>query len=158
VTESELADYVGKSIKNALETRTPGDGDTQVTRRRKKSKGRGQPQCELQLHQEQQPIGSSQPNKRKIPPEAQKSHEPQPQQEHQPPPKKRGRPPGKTNNSESKAYKLTVFNIFCECECDSSKSKFLANAKSNFGAVFALVYGFFRIFWKINGFSYANQL
>ena len=38
--------------------------------------------CEPQPHQEQQPIGSSQPNKREIPPKAQKSHEPQPQQEH----------------------------------------------------------------------------
>ena len=35
MTESELADYVGKSIKNALETRIPGV-DKQVTRRRKK--------------------------------------------------------------------------------------------------------------------------
>ncbi len=94
MTESESADYVGNSIKNALETKIPGDGDTQVTRRRKKSKGRGQPHCEPQPHQEQQPIGSSQPKKREIPPKAQKSHEPQPQQEHQPPPKKRGRPLG----------------------------------------------------------------
>ncbi len=37
MTESELVDYVRKSIKNALETRIPGDGDTQVTRRRKKN-------------------------------------------------------------------------------------------------------------------------
>jgi hypothetical protein len=35
MTENELADYVGKSIKNALETRIPGV-DKQVTRRRKK--------------------------------------------------------------------------------------------------------------------------
>ncbi len=35
---------------------------------------------------------------------------------------------------------------------------FLANAKSNFGAIFWLFYGIFRIFWKNGGFSYANQL
>jgi hypothetical protein len=35
---------------------------------------------------------------------------------------------------------------------------FLANAKSNFGAIFWLFYGIFLIFWKSSGFSYANQL
>ncbi len=88
------------SIKNARETRIPGDGDTQVTRR-KKSKGRGQPHCEPQPHQEQQPTGSSLPNKREIPPKAQKSHESQPQQEQQPQPKKRGRPPGSKNKPKA---------------------------------------------------------
>ncbi len=50
MTESELVDCVGKSVKNALETRIPGDGDSQVARRRKKSKGRCQPHCEPQPH------------------------------------------------------------------------------------------------------------
>jgi hypothetical protein len=35
MTESELAQYLGNSIRNALKTRIPG-GDKQVTRRRKK--------------------------------------------------------------------------------------------------------------------------
>ncbi len=35
---------------------------------------------------------------------------------------------------------------------------FLANAKSNFGAIFLLFYGNFQIFWKKIGFPYANQL
>jgi hypothetical protein len=37
-------------------------------------------------------------------------------------------------------------------------SIFLASAKSNFGAIFWLFYGIFRIFWKNSGFSYTNQL
>jgi hypothetical protein len=35
---------------------------------------------------------------------------------------------------------------------------FLANAKSNFGAIFWLFYGIFRIFWKNIGFPCANEL
>ncbi len=40
----------------------------------------------------------------------------------------------------------------------SINAMFLANAKSDFGAILRLFYGFFRIFWKNSGFSYVNQL
>ncbi len=35
---------------------------------------------------------------------------------------------------------------------------FLANAKSNFGAIFLILNGIFRIIWKNSCFPYANQL